>query len=111
MSDWTYYRDETPVDLNSVKRGEQYFYIHDDIGRSSGLVTVLSVDKRGITVEYIDGLNSGYTKNKIKDVILPGETQKKLFEIKTVGGKRSRRHNKKYNKTKKSRRKSNRRKR
>jgi len=66
-----------PVDLNTVRRGDEYFY-NGGPGEPFGIVTVLSAEPNyGINVE----LKSGEYKGK-QEVIFLNDTDKKLYELK-----------------------------
>ena len=98
MSDWWDYKNETPVDLATVKKGEKYFYIPGP-GQQTGEVEILSE-------EYVFGIRVKYIKSNEEDVIFEHQPNKKLYRLKT-GGKKSRRNKRK---TRKTRRRTNRRK-
>jgi hypothetical protein len=114
MSEWWKYENETPIDINTIKVGEKYFYL-PGMGLKTGIVTILSDEpQNGILVEYTDVKDPTSNKNK-QDVILLTEPNKKLYKL-LSGGKKSRRNRKnkttktrKAKRTRKNKRKTNRR--
>lgn len=103
MSEWWKYENAIPIDINSVKVGEKYFYI-PGIGEVTGIVAILSDEpQNGILVEYTDVKDPTSNNNK-QDVILLTEPNKKLYKL-LSGGKKSRRNRKnKRTKTRKTKR-------
>jgi len=103
MSEWWKYENAIPININSVKVGENYFYIPGK-GEVTGIVEILSDEpQNGILVEYTDVKDPTSNNNK-QDLILLTEPNKKLYKL-LSGGKKSRRNRKnKRTKTRKTKR-------
>jgi hypothetical protein len=75
-ANWWNYDKKTPVDLNTVRYGEEYFYT-GGLGERTGIVTVIGDEPDyGILVEFKSGPYKGE-----QEIIYPNDTNKKLYNL------------------------------